>query len=192
MQDIDRIITQCQNGHIEAFTALYHHFQHDVYDLACVIMRDPTIAEDIVQDTFITVLKKIGGFKGNSEFSTWLKSIAINQCRMRMRQKRLREMLQLDQLVPAQLLRLSHREKEVDHAVEDKIQQENIWDLVNQLQEHLRIPMILRYRYELSCEEIAEVMNSRLSTVYGQLHDGRKRLKEMAARGQSDVSLNPG
>ncbi|MEM7800691.1 MAG: sigma-70 family RNA polymerase sigma factor, partial [Chloroflexota bacterium] len=158
MQEIDRVIKQCQDGHIEAFTTLYHHYQHDVYDLACVIMRDPTAAEDIVQETFIAVLKKINSFRGDSAFSTWLKAITINQCRMRLRQKRFKEMLRIEHLAPAQLLRLSHQQHEVDHTVEGKIQKENIWDLVDQLQDHLRIPLILRYRYGLSCQEIAQAM----------------------------------
>ena len=179
MQDIQKVVHLCQEGHLDAFTTLFNHFQRHVYDLACIILRDDTAAEDVVQDTFLTVFQKIESFKGESTFKTWLTTIAVNQCRMHQRKQNIRQFFSLEQLSPRRLFRLSGRQQDVAELVHNRQRRQDLWDMVDQLQDRLRLPMILRYRYALSCGDIAVILNRRTSTIYQQLNEGRRFLEKM-------------
>lgn len=187
MQDIKKVVHLCQEGHLDAFTTLFTHYQRHVYDLACAILRDNTAAEDVVQDTFLAVFQKIEGFKGESAFETWLTAITVNQCRMHLRKRNVRQFLSLEQLSPRRLFRLSGRQQDIDELVHNRQCRQDLWDMVNHLQDRLRLPMILRYRYALSCGDIAIILNKRTSTIYQQLNEGRRFLEEMQQQQESKI-----
>ena len=113
MQDSQKVVHLCQDGQLDAFATLFSHYQYRIYDLACTILRDDVAAEDVVQDTFLAIFQKIDGFKGESAFETWLTAIAVNQCRKRLRKRRVRQFLSLEQLTPRRLFRASDREENV-------------------------------------------------------------------------------
>ena len=147
MLDIQAVVYQRQEGQPEAFTDLFSHYQNQVYDVALAIMRDESTAEDVVQDTFLAVYLKIEGYRGESKFDTWLTAIAVNQCRMRLRKRKIRQTLSLEQLSPRRLLRLSGRDDTIPDMVHNRQHDENLWEMVDRLPERLRLPLILRYRY---------------------------------------------
>ena len=93
MQDIQSVVYRCQQGHLDAFTTLFNHYQDRIFDLACAIVRDEMAAEDMVQDTFMAVFQKIGGYRGESRFDTWLTAIAVNHCRMSLRNRKIRRVI---------------------------------------------------------------------------------------------------
>ncbi|MBL8228224.1 MAG: RNA polymerase sigma factor [Bryobacterales bacterium] len=64
----------------EAFETLVTIYQHKVYRLALTMLRNPQAAEDATQETFLRVWKALPGFRGDSEISTWIYSIARNRC----------------------------------------------------------------------------------------------------------------
>lgn len=187
MQDIQKVVHLCQEGHLDAFTTLFNHYQRHVYDLACIILRDNTAAEDVVQDTFLAVFRKIEGFKGESTFETWLTAIAVNQSRMHLRKRNVRQFFSLEQLSPRRLFRLSGRQQGMAELVHNRQCRQDLWDMVNQLHDRLRLPMILRYRYALSCGDIAIILNRRTSTIYQQLNEGRRFLEEMQQQQENKI-----
>jgi RNA polymerase sigma-70 factor (ECF subfamily) len=180
MRDIYEIVRNCQNGQLDAFTTLFNHYQHRVYDLACTILRDETGAEDVVQDTFLAVFQKIESFQGESAFETWLTALAVNQCRMFLRKQRVRQFFSLDNLSPARLFKLSRDDDQVSEIVHSRSRRQTLWDMVDHLQERLRLPLILRYRYGFSCSDIGLILDLKTSTIYQQLHEGRSLLQQMA------------
>lgn len=186
MQDIQTVVDRCQEGQLDAFTTLFSHFKSEIYDLAYTILRDDGGAEDVVQDTFLAVFQKIDGFRGDSSFKTWLTAIAVNECRMRLRKRKVRQLLSFEQLSPRWLSRLSGQQQDVVDEVHRRRQRHGVWDTVDQLDERLRLPIILRYRYDLSCSDIATILNLRTSTIYQQLHEGRRRLEQMLQQQESD------
>lgn len=189
MADLQKVVRQCQDGHLDAFTTLFNHFQSHIYDLACVILHDEQAAEDVVQDTFMAVFQKIGDFKGKSTFETWLTAVAVNQCRMRLRKRKIRQALSLDQLSPRRLFRSGGRRKDISDIVYERDQRQTMWQLVNNLQDSLRLPIILRYRYAMNCGDIAHVLDKKKSTIYQQLNEGRRALEKMAQ--QREAGSNP-
>ncbi len=194
MKDIQAVVSQCQEGHLDAFTTLFNRCQNHVYDVACAILRNEAAAEDAVQDTFLVVFQKINSYKGESSFETWLIAITVNQCRMQLRKQKLRQFLSLERLNQEHLFGLSSSGRGSSEGVTDIIHQrqcrQTLWELVDHLDDRLRLPLILRYRYALPCEEIANALGRRQSTVYQHLHEGRKLLEKMV-RQQEAESLSP-
>jgi RNA polymerase sigma-70 factor (ECF subfamily) len=189
MQDIQYVVHRCQQGHLDAFSTLFSHYQNQVYDLACTIMRDDKAAEGVVQDTFLMVFQKIDSYKGEARFDTWLTAVAVNQCRMRLRKRKIRQALSLEQLTPDRLFRLAGRGDDVSEIVHQRQRRQTLWDMVDQLSDRLRLLMILRYRYALSCGDIAVVLDRRKSTIYQQLNEGRRRLEKMAQQQEAEAQV---
>jgi RNA polymerase sigma-70 factor (ECF subfamily) len=190
MKDIQAVVSLCQEGHLDAFTTLFNRCQDRVYDIACAILRNEAAAEDAVQDTFLVVFQKINSYKGESAFETWLIAITVNQCRMRLRKQKLRQFLSLERLSRERLFGARSSGEGVADAVHQRQRRQTLWDLVDRLDDRLRLPLILRYRYALPCGEIADILDRRQSTIYQHLHEGRKLLEKMARQEEAE-SLSP-
>jgi len=190
--EIQAVVRRCQEGQLEAFSTLFSHYQDHVYDLARAVLRDNTAAEDAVQDTFLAVFQKIEGYKGDSTFETWLTAVAVNQCRMRLRKRKIRSALSLEQISPGRLFRSGGKRKDLSDVVHRRQQRQTLWEMVDRLNDRLRLPLILRYRYALPCADIALVLDKRKSTIYQQLNEGRRELEKMAQKlemGESPAAL---
>ena len=179
MSDIENLVALCKEGDERAFEQLIVRYQNRIFDLTFTILRDEAEAKDATQDTFLRVYRRIGSFEGRSAFETWLIAIATNICRDRLRRRKVRAALSLEQLTPRWLRRLSRAEDEPPQQYARRRREERVWTAVDELEERLRLPLILRYRYDLSCGEIGEVLGIATTTVYGRLSEGRKRLGAM-------------
>ena len=74
------LINRCKKGDIKAQYSLYRLHVHFLYNISMRFMGNKMDADEIVQDTFITVFSKIDKYKGEGAFGQWLKRIAINNC----------------------------------------------------------------------------------------------------------------
>ena len=183
------VVRRCQEGQLDAFTTLFSHYQDRVYDLACAILRDEPAAEDAVQDTFLAIFQKIDGYKGDSTFETWLTAVAVNQCRMRLRKRKIRQAISLEGLTSGRLFRSGGKNDDLSEIVYKRRQRQILWEMVDQLNDRLRLPLILCYRYALSCADIAVILDKRKSTIYQQLNEGRRSLEQLAR--QPETGSNP-
>jgi RNA polymerase sigma-70 factor (ECF subfamily) len=88
---IDAVVARAQAGDSDAFTELYNKFKSKVSGQIYKMTRDSYRTEDLTQDVFITVFRKLPKFQGHSAFSTWLYRVAFNVVLMdvRSRKKRL-------------------------------------------------------------------------------------------------------
>ena len=190
--EIYTVVRRCQEGELEAFSTLFNHYRDHVYDLARTILRDGQAAEDAVQDTFLAVFQKIEGYKGDSTFETWLTAVTVNECRMRLRKRKIRRALSLEQLSPGRLFPSGGKRKDLADVVQRRQERQTLWEMIDALNERLRLPLILRYRYALPCADIALVLDKKKSTIYQQLNEGRRELEKMAQefeRGESPAAL---
>lgn len=188
MQPIERIVAQCRQGDRSAFDVLFERYHARVYRLAYGILRREAEAEDVVQDTFLKAYRHIDRFQGKSSFETWLVSIAVNCCRDRMRRRKVRRFLSLENVAPRILLRAFHMGQDPAAAVSEREEQHTLWQAVAELDERLRLPIVLRYQEGLSCGQIAEVLDLSLSTIYTQLSEGRQELRELLGVEKSAAS----
>src|SRR5262245_47728261 len=78
-------LARARRGDRAAHAELYASFAGPVFTLARRMLASKALAEDVLQETFVEVLCKIEGFRGEAEFGTWIKRIAINKCLMYVR-----------------------------------------------------------------------------------------------------------
>jgi RNA polymerase sigma-70 factor (ECF subfamily) len=78
-----------QEGDAAAFERVYRSHSRRVYSLCLRMVGDPTEAEDLTQEVFLHLFRKIGMYRGESAFSTWLHRMSVNIVLMRLRRKRI-------------------------------------------------------------------------------------------------------
>ena len=83
------LIKKAKEGDKEALARLVSKYSERIYNLALRILRNKEDAEDILQETFLTVLEKMNTFDGRSNFFTWIYRIATNASLMKLRKKKL-------------------------------------------------------------------------------------------------------
>jgi len=79
-------------GDRAAFAEVVKRYEDTVYRFSLKLCRDPARAEEVLQDTFINVFRKLGTFDGKSKFTTWLYTIVANNCLMKRRRRKLDEL----------------------------------------------------------------------------------------------------
>jgi RNA polymerase sigma-70 factor (ECF subfamily) len=79
------LLARAQHGDRLAHAALYEAFSSMVFTLARRMLASRALAEDVLQETFIEVIRKVSTYRGEAEFGFWVKRIAINKCLMQLR-----------------------------------------------------------------------------------------------------------
>jgi RNA polymerase sigma-70 factor, ECF subfamily len=74
-------------GDMAAFETLYERHHRRVYSLCLRMLANPTEAEDLAQEVFIQLFRKLGSFRGESAFTTWLHRLTVNHVLMHFRKK---------------------------------------------------------------------------------------------------------
>src|SRR5215470_16406982 len=91
------LIQRAQAGDADAFAELFHAHKARIYSLCLRMTNNTAEAEDLTQDAFVQVFRKLSTFRGDSALSTWLYRIAVNTVLMRFRKKRLPQ-ISMDEL----------------------------------------------------------------------------------------------
>src|ERR1700687_3239219 len=86
-------IMRAQRGDPAAFECLYRAHSKDVYSLCSRMLKNTAAAEDLTQEVFLRLFRKIGTFRDESDFLTWLHRVAVNEVLMHLRRKRSTEVL---------------------------------------------------------------------------------------------------
>jgi len=86
----DVLIARAKSGDLEALEALYRAFETPVYNLARRILRSPEDSEDVLQETFLEVVRSIGSFRGEGHLWGWIRQIAASKALMRIRRRQVR------------------------------------------------------------------------------------------------------
>jgi RNA polymerase sigma-70 factor (ECF subfamily) len=80
-----RVVIRAKAGDRAAHAQLYEAFAPFVFTLARRMLASSALAEDVLQETFIDVLRKIAGYRGDAEVGFWIRRIAVNKCLMHLR-----------------------------------------------------------------------------------------------------------
>ena len=84
----DQVLEQAKAGDANAFEALYNAYKHEVYTLCLRKTGDIQDAEDLTQEVFVRVYRKVNGFRGDAAFTTWLYRVTLNTVMMHFRKHR--------------------------------------------------------------------------------------------------------
>jgi RNA polymerase sigma-70 factor (ECF subfamily) len=173
MSGLDELVQRCKRGDLAAFTRLFRDHEARLYRLAVTILRNEGDAEGALQDTYIRIFERIGRFRGQSSFETWMTTIMVNICRDRLRRRKVRRALPLD------WLRNQAGDEDIAREVGARSQRQTLWTLVDRLDDKHRLPVILHYHEGWSCGEVADILAMRTSTVYSRLNTACVRLRAM-------------
>ena len=176
--DVD-LIQRTLDGDQDAFTQLVSKYQKWVHALVWRKIGDFHIAEELTQDVFLKVYKRLSTLKRPDHFPSWLYVIATRRCIAWLRKKRL-STKSLDAMSTAQLEALCYAqyERNCSDAVAIEHQRELVKRLLKKLPESERTVVTLYYLAEMSGEEISQFLGVSPNTVRSRLHRARKRLKK--------------
>lgn len=182
-----KLIRRLLNRDPRAFEQLVANYQSNVYNLIYRMIGSREEAEDLAQEVFVTVFKKIDTFRGDSALSTWIYRIATNVCKNRQKYLRRRycDVVARSDTVQRSLnssgevesLRTSSRISRPDELVEGFQMERIIQNEINSLEEEQRLIIVLRDIQGLAYEEISEITGLPLGTVKSRLHRARMTLK---------------
>lgn len=169
---IPNIVGACQRGDTAAFAQLFETYKDRVYSIALRFSGEPATALDIAQDTFLKLLSRIGDFRGEARFDTWLYRMVANSCLDHKRRGlRIAPFVEgfMDTLRPVRAT-----------ALEDLLRsefQQSVQSVVARLPAEQRIVVILRYTEGLAYDEISEILHCSSGTVASRLNRAHKTLE---------------
>lgn len=167
-------------GDERAFRQLVELHVDRAYALAFRILRNPTDAEDVVQDAFIKAWNLRGKWQfGRAKFSTWLYRVVTNRCLDICRRPKTTDLDNAPELPDGADDALEVLESGEMHGLLDKA--------MSKLPAQQRIALILSYHDDLSNPEIAQVMDTTISAVESLLKRGRKQLRSNLANVESEI-----
>jgi RNA polymerase sigma-70 factor (ECF subfamily) len=170
------LIIAAQQGDRAAFKEIYDRFRDRVYNLAFYSLGESLAAEDVLQIVFMKIHRGLPDFRFESQLSTWIYRIALNQCLNENRRRGA-------QHVPLESLLGSGEEIDVSSLPDDKQahneRREIIRQAVMELSPKLRSVIALKYLEGLSYDEMAQVLECSPGTVASRLN---RALAQMEAR----------
>jgi RNA polymerase sigma-70 factor (ECF subfamily) len=182
----DQLVEKARQGDYEAFAALVSRYERRIFALALRIVRRSHDAEEVVQQTFLSLLEHLEDFRGESAFSTWLLRIATNHALGLLRREAVRATMPLSggshESEDDEGLPKPHYIAEWRESPEDILSQKETRALVEQalaeLDEKYRLVFVLRDIEGLSTSETAEILGLTEANVKVRLLRARLMLRE--------------
>ena len=178
ISDVD-LIQRILDGDESAFTMLVNKYQKWVHTLVWRRIGDFHTAEEITQDVFLKVYKKLSMLKNPNQFPGWLYVIATRRCLAWLRKKKF-PTKSLDAMSTTELEELCYVHYETEHgdATGVECKRELVKRLLQKLPESERTVVTLYYLAEMTSEEISTFLGVSPNTVRSRLHRARKRLEK--------------
>ena len=168
------------SGDSSAFEELYTRHGRRVYSLCLRMTANSAEAEDLSQEVFIQLYRKAGSFRGESQFTTWLHRLTVNQVLMHFRRRGVKlEQTTEDGETPAQVV--AGTENPSQMPVVDRIALDRA---VGQLPPGYRAVFVLHDVEGHEHEEVARLLGCSVGTSKSQLHKARMRLRQLLKTGK--------
>jgi RNA polymerase sigma-70 factor, ECF subfamily len=176
--DEQKLIEEAKAGNRDALTELVKKYEQTIYNFAFKICRDPAKAENIMQETFFSMIKSLHQFDGKSKLSTWLYRIVANHCLMEIRKKKNR------------FVSLENDENSIEDkyvadwnslpykSIENRELRNILDESIQKLSPEYRIVFLLRDVEGLSTEETGKVTELSVPAVKSRLHRARAFLRK--------------
>jgi RNA polymerase sigma-70 factor (ECF subfamily) len=182
LNDAD-IVRLAQQGDAGAFERIYQLHSRKIYSLCIRMTCDRTEAEDLTQDVFLQLLRKIDTFRGESAFSTWLHRMAVNIVLMRFRKKPIAD-ASLDTITSSaeESNTLPKEFGQPDLQLNGVIDRIALQAAINELPIGYKTMFILHDIQGYNHDEIAEMFGCSVGNSKSQVHKARLRLRELLQR----------
>ena len=178
----EELVAACLGGDRSAFDVLVLRWDRKIQGAIYRVIGSEDDARDLCQEAFLKAYRGLGSFKGEARFSSWLYQIALNLCRDRMRRRKGRTLVSLDDLeADGQAPVLPRRPTALDLALARDVER-RVAAAVMALPDEQREVIVLKEYEGLTFQEIADVLDVPVSTVKTRLYRGLDQLKERLSR----------
>lgn len=186
-QDDLTLVKRSLDGDFNAFSAIVLRYQDRAHRLAWSMMRDESEAQDVVQEAFLNIYRKLDTFEGNAQFSSWLYRVVVNAALMRLRKRHRQHEISLEEVPPTFDLEASSMANQQwrlrsDQAVENLELRSKILAAIDDLPPKYQVVFILKEVEGLSLNEISEALEISLPAVKSRLHRARLFLQASLER----------
>jgi len=183
-------IERAKQGDAEAFEVLYTLHKRRVYSLCLRMTANTAAAEDLTQEAFLQLYRKIGTFRGESAFSTWLHRMAVNVVLMQLRKKSLsvvpiEDPAENEDEAPKKELGAS------DPALAGSIDRLQLRRAVEALPPGYRTIFVLHDVEGYEHNEIAAMVGCSIGNSKSQLHKARMKLREILKTSRAEKATKP-
>lgn len=178
------LVRACQEGDQTAFNLLVWRWEKPLFNFTYKYLGDAQLAQDLVQETFLRVLRSIRGYEHRGSFSTWLYRIAVNLCKDHLRKRRLPMVSLHDYYTTPSGERVYVKDRVADEDAwsDESLAAANLEELVRRLLAGLpdeqRVVILMKEYQALTFREISEVLDIPESTVKSRLYRGLRTLRE--------------
>lgn len=172
-------IQQAKQGYEPAFEYLYHRHKRRVYSLCLRMTGNTGDADDLAQEAFLQLFRKIDTFRGESAFSTWLHRLSVNVVLMHLRRKGLPEVSLEETTEPSQEDGPKRDIGRVDMTLVGSVDRVNLERAIQMLPPGYRTIFVLHDMEGYEHNEIAEMMKCSIGNSKSQLHKARMKLREL-------------
>ncbi len=168
-----RAIRAAGRGDPAGFQFIYEKYRSYVYSLCLRMTHDPSLAEDLMQDVFLHVWRKIASFKGQSLFRTWLYRVTVNMVLLYFRRKKGSDVPLDGDTLPATELEMAEHAPQLD--LEECISLRNT---LNGLSPRYRSVVLLHDLHGYKHHDIARMLGITSGASRSQLHKARVKLRD--------------
>ncbi|HLA95611.1 MAG TPA: RNA polymerase sigma factor [Pyrinomonadaceae bacterium] len=162
-------------GDMTAFEEIYQRHHRRIYSICLRMLQNAHEAEDLTQDVFIQLYRKIGSFRGDSAFTTWLHRMTVNQVLMHFRKRNVKfEKVTEEGETPDQIVAGTSNPNKMP--IVDKIALQNA---IEQLPAGYKNVFVLHDVEGFEHEEVAKILGCSVGTSKSQLHKARLKLRKL-------------
>ncbi len=178
--DEKTLVKKSKEGDRAAFEQLVRQYSKYVYTTAFFMLRDSHDAEDISQEVFVKVYLSVSGFRGLSSFKTWLRKLTVNTCidKIRLKSKIKNKKVSLDKITEDYEVVFEKHAKNLEKDYFTSQTVKDVLEIIVDLDENYRIPLILRDLQDYSYREIAKLTGKPIGTVKTNIHRARNMIKD--------------
>ena len=184
-------IEQAKSGSADAFELLYNIHKRRVYSLCLRMTGNTAEAEDLTQEAFLQVFRKIGTFRGEAAFSTWIHRLTVNLVLMRLRKKKLVTASLESDFGKDTESAASYDPGEVDPVLVGLVDRLNLERAMQALPAGYRLIFQLHDVEGYEHQEISNMVGCSVGNSKSQLHKARMRLRELLQGKASPAPKNP-
>jgi RNA polymerase sigma-70 factor (ECF subfamily) len=172
------LVRRAAEGDLDAMETLYTGYKSLAYAVGLAVCGNASDADDVVQETFLRVFKRLGQWKGESRFGTWLYAAALRTAQNWKSRFVLRRPAPLPQAAPVGPSFLPGEQAE---------EQERFMAAVKELPEQQRLTLLLKHVRGMSVREIAGLLGSAEGTVKANLHHAVTSLLGRLGRAEGEA-----
>ena len=179
------VVKRAQQGDSDAFAALFHAHKARIYSVCLRMTNNAAEAEDLTQDAFLQVFRKIATFRGDSAFSTWLHRIAVNTVLMHFRKKSLSQVSLDEPYSNSDGAKVRREYGTRDNHLAGCVDRVALASAIKELPHGYRTIFLLHEVEGYEHQEIAEMLGCSVGNSKSQLHKAKLRIRELLARSEA-------